>query len=96
MVESWLRLFLYLLGTASILLAAILQHEKMGGDRSSHDIISIAIVPKVGGVLSLIACTFIMRDILIKWAGKKSVPLTSVIIFWISVAGNLGLLCSGF
>jgi len=46
---------------------------------------AIAIVPKVGGALSVIACSLIMRDVSIKWYRKKSVSLTSVILFCISV-----------
>lgn len=64
----------------------------MGDGRSSLEI-SIAIIPKVGGTLSLIANTLIMRDVSIKWHGKKLVPLTSVIVFCISACDWL---CSFF
>ncbi|KAL7551768.1 hypothetical protein ACHAWF_014964 [Thalassiosira exigua] len=47
---------------------------------------SIAIVPKVGGFLSLIACTAIIRDVFIKWRRKKHISLSSVIVFCITVA----------
>ncbi|KAL7546427.1 hypothetical protein ACHAWF_009761 [Thalassiosira exigua] len=57
----------------------------MGGG-SSYLEKSVAIIPKVGGALSLVACTAIIRDVSIKWHRKKTVPLTSVIVFCISVA----------
>ncbi|KAL7550857.1 hypothetical protein ACHAWF_014057 [Thalassiosira exigua] len=50
---------------------------------------SIAIIPKVGGALSLIASTAIIRDVSIKWRSKKSVSLSSLLVFCISVADLL-------
>eukprot|EP00984_Skeletonema_dohrnii_P020173 scaffold9757_cov72-Skeletonema_dohrnii-CCMP3373.AAC.1 len=57
---------------------------------------SQAIIPKVGGGISLIACTLIIRDIFMKWHEKRSVPLPSVILFCISVANWLLSLFSFF
>ncbi|KAL7536464.1 hypothetical protein ACHAWF_005470 [Thalassiosira exigua] len=57
---------------------------------------SIAIVPKVGGLLSLIACTLIMRDVSIKWHTKRNVSLSSLIVFSISVADWLYSLFGAF
>lgn len=47
--------------------------------------VSIAIIPKVGGMISLLSCSLLMRDVSIKWHTKKSVSLTSVIVFFISM-----------
>ena len=47
---------------------------------------SIAILPKVGGTLSLIACSLIIRDVILKWKLKKSVSLLTVLVFCITVA----------
>ena len=55
------------------------------GEHSTFEVAS-AIIPKVGGSLSLIACTFIMRDVSTKWHRKRSVSLASVLIFCISIA----------
>lgn len=55
------------------------------GEYSTFEVAS-AIIPKVGGSLSLIACTFIMRDVSTKWHRKRSVSLASVLIFCISIA----------
>jgi hypothetical protein len=46
----------------------------------------MAIIPKVGGMMSFIACTFIMRDVIKKWNLKRSVPLRDVLVFCISLA----------
>lgn len=48
--------------------------------------VSLAIIPKVGGTLSIIACVFIIRDVIRKWKLKRSVPLTSTLVFCISIA----------
>lgn len=47
---------------------------------------SIAILPKVGGTLSLIAGSLIIRDVILKWKLKKSVSLPTVLVFCITVA----------
>jgi hypothetical protein len=57
----------------------------MSGGFTSLDV-SLAIIPKIGGTLSIIACVFIIRDVIRKWKHKRSVPLTSVLVFCISVA----------
>ncbi|KAL7550463.1 hypothetical protein ACHAWF_013688 [Thalassiosira exigua] len=50
---------------------------------------SIAIVPKVGGVLSLIAYAAITRDVTTKWRKKKNVALPSVVVFCICVVDSI-------
>ena len=55
-----------------------------------------AIIPKVGGSLSLIACGLIIKDIILKWHKKRNVSLTSVLIFCISIADSLVSLFSSF
>ncbi|KAL7527032.1 hypothetical protein ACHAWF_002008 [Thalassiosira exigua] len=48
---------------------------------------SIAIIPKVGGTLSMVASTFIVRDVALRWrSSRRSVPLTSAVVGCISVA----------
>lgn len=58
--------------------------------------VATAIIPKVGGALSLIACSFIMRDVSAKWREKLRVSLTSILIFCISVADWLASFFSAF
>ncbi|KAL7554980.1 hypothetical protein ACHAWF_018563 [Thalassiosira exigua] len=51
---------------------------------------SIAIIPKVGGVLSIAGSSAIVRDVSLKWREKKSVPLSSLLMFCISVLDCVG------
>ena len=47
---------------------------------------SIAIIPKVGGSLSFIAGSLIIRDVILQWKSKKLVKLTTILVFYITVA----------
>lgn len=55
-----------------------------------------AIIPKVGGSLSLIACGLIMNDVILKWHKKRQNSLTSILLFCISIADSLVSLFSSF
>ena len=59
---------------------------------TNHDAVwkSFAIIPKVGGTLSCIGSTLIVRDIVKKYRNKKSVALTSTMMLSISVANIVG------
>lgn len=54
--------------------------------------LSYVVIPKFGAVLSMIASTFLTRDVLLKWREKKTVSLVSLMLFGISVVNIFGTL----
>ena len=56
-----------------------------GREFNSHDK-AFAIIPKVGGVLSIIGCVLILRDVVLKVKEHKTIPLTAKIMTLITVA----------
>ena len=51
---------------------------------------SYLIIPKFGGVISMIASAFLARDILRKWREKHAIPLNDAVLFGISVVNIIG------
>eukprot|EP00986_Skeletonema_menzelii_P002696 scaffold747_cov145-Skeletonema_menzelii.AAC.22 len=56
-----------------------------GQEINSHDK-AFAIIPKVGGILSIIGCVLILRDVFLKVKKHKTIPLTAKIMTLITVA----------
>ena len=51
---------------------------------------SYLIIPKFGAFVSIIASSFLARDIITKWCSKKTVPLNNIILFRISEVSIIG------
>ena len=57
---------------------------------------SYLILPKFVAPISMIASTFLARDIVKKWREKKIVPLTNAILLGISIVDIIGSFFSWF
>mmetsp|Transcript_21028 Transcript_21028/g.35928 ORF Transcript_21028/g.35928 Transcript_21028/m.35928 type:complete len:394 (-) Transcript_21028:33-1214(-) len=63
--------------------------DHQGYDFDSHEK-AFAVIPKIGGVLSIIGSLLILRDVFLKFKEHKTIPLTTKIMTLITVA-NLAL-----
>ena len=46
---------------------------------------SAVIIPKIGGALSIVACSLLIRDVALKRKEKRSIPFPTLLIFAIAV-----------
>mmetsp|Transcript_14944 Transcript_14944/g.34699 ORF Transcript_14944/g.34699 Transcript_14944/m.34699 type:complete len:375 (-) Transcript_14944:3999-5123(-) len=46
---------------------------------------SAAIIPKIGGAISIVSCSLLIRDVALKWKENRSIPFPTLMIFAIAI-----------